>query len=174
MAVFRLTGGTGQALLHFSYDRLSCILRRRGAAMPVRFADIIQAFEFADTGSGGCCTFVCRQTGKIYYQFEDDDLQDLEDYQLPDDIEDESKYLQVPTARDLDLGKPLVLAFAREVLPDDVHEVRDIFSRRGAYQNFKSMLSRRRATDAWHHYRDEARDQALRDWCEVNAIEITD
>ncbi len=72
--------------------------------MPVRFADIVQAFEFADTGAGGCCTFVCRQTGEIYYQFEDDDLQDLEDDQLPDDIEDESKSLQVPTARDLDLG----------------------------------------------------------------------
>jgi hypothetical protein len=34
----------------------------------------------------------------------------------------------------LDLGKPLVLDFAREFLPDDYDEVRHIFSRRGAYR----------------------------------------
>ncbi|WP_339028449.1 hypothetical protein WHZ78_05960 [Bradyrhizobium symbiodeficiens] len=144
--------------------------------MPVKFADILQAFEFADVngGMGQCHTFVCRQTGKIYYQFDQDDLQELEDEQLPDDIEDETKYLQIPNSRDLDLGKPLVIAFVRESLPDDLDDVRYFFSKRGAYQQFKSLLSRRGAIDAWHDYRNKATERALRNWCEMHSIEIVD
>ena len=144
--------------------------------MPAKFQDILQAFEFADVsgGMGECHTFVCRETGKIYYQFDDDSLQDLEEDELPDDLEDETKYLPVPNSRDLDLGKPLVLAFAREHLPNDLDEVRTIFSKRGAYQKFKALLSRRRAIDAWHDYRNKAAEQALRDWCEIHSIEIVD
>ncbi|WP_225130701.1 MULTISPECIES: hypothetical protein [Bradyrhizobium] len=140
------------------------------------FGDILQALEFADIsgGMGQCRTFVCRQTGKIYYQFDQDDLQELEDDELPDDIEDETKYLQIPNSRDLDLGKPLVIAFVREFLPNVLDDVRYIFSKRGAYQKFKGLLSRRGAIDAWHDYRNKARERALRDWCEIQAIEITD
>ncbi|MGL9623835.1 hypothetical protein QRQ56_38355 [Bradyrhizobium sp. U531] len=144
--------------------------------MPVQFKDILQAFEFGDVGGGmgECHTFVCRETGKVYYQFDDDSLQDLEEDELPDDIEDETKYLPIPNSRDFGLGRPLVLAFARERLPDDLDEVRYIFSKRGAYQKFKTLLSRRGAIDAWHDYRDKATERALRDWCEVHSIEIVD
>lgn len=144
--------------------------------MRVKFGDILQAFEFADidAGMGQCHTFICRQTGKIYYQFDQDDLQELEDDELPDDIEDETKYLQSPNSRDLDLDKPLVIAFVREFLPNDLDDVRYIFSKRGAYQKFKGLLSRRGAIDSWHDYRNNARERALRDWCEIQAIEIVD
>ncbi|EJN13068.1 hypothetical protein PMI42_03685 [Bradyrhizobium sp. YR681] len=144
--------------------------------MPARFGDILQAFEFADVSGGmeGCRAFVCRQTGKIYYQFEDDDLQELKDDELPDDIENETKYLPVPNSHGLDLGKPLVLAFVREHLPSDLDQVRFIFSKRGAYENFKTLLSRRRAIDDWHDYRNQATERALRDWCKLHSIEITD
>ncbi|MDF0522494.1 hypothetical protein P0R31_35225 [Bradyrhizobium yuanmingense] len=144
--------------------------------MPVKFGDILQAFEFADIdgGMGQCHTFICRQTGKIYYQFDQDDLQEFEDDELPDDIEDETKYLQIPNTRDLDLGKPLVIAFAREFLPNDLDDVRTIFSKRGAYQKFKALLSRRAAIDAWHDYRNKAKERALRDWCEIHSIGIID
>ncbi|WP_246510510.1 hypothetical protein [Bradyrhizobium glycinis] len=99
--------------------------------MPLKFGDVLQAFEFADVSGGVCRAFICRRTGRIYCQFEDDDLQDLEEDQLPDDIEDKTKYLPVPNTRELDLGKPLVLAFAREFLPNDLDDVRYIFSKRG-------------------------------------------
>jgi hypothetical protein len=143
--------------------------------MQARWGDILQAFEFADVSGGMACrTFICRQTGKIYYQFDQDDLQELEEDELPDDIEDETKYLQIPNSRDLDLGKPLVIAFAREFLPNDLDGVRYIFSKRGAYQKFKALLSRRGAIDAWHDYRNKATERALRDWCESHSIEIVD
>lgn len=67
-----------------------------------------------------------------------------------------------------------MIAFVREFLPDDLDEVRYFFSKRGAYQKFKALLSRRGAIDAWHDYRNKATERALRDWCEVHSIEIVD
>ncbi|MGL3106661.1 hypothetical protein [Bradyrhizobium sp. BR 1432] len=94
--------------------------------------------------------------------------------ELPDDIDDEEKFLALPDKRDLGLGKPLVLAFVREFLPDDFDDVRYFFSKRGAYPKFKSLLARRRAIDRWHAYENEATKQALRDWCTLHSIEIID
>src|SRR6516165_3207892 len=53
----------------------------------------------------------------------------------------------IPDKRELDLGKPLVLDFAREFLPVDYDEVRHIFSRRGAYRRYKDLLVRRGALE---------------------------
>ena len=53
--------------------------------------------------------------------------------ELPDDIEDDEKYLKIPNKRELGPGKPLALEFAREFLRGDFDEVRDIFGRRKAY-----------------------------------------
>jgi hypothetical protein len=94
--------------------------------------------------------------------------------ELPDDIDDEEKYLPIPDKRELDLGKPLVLAFAREFLPHDFDEVRRIFSKRGAYAHFKSLLAKRNAIDQWHDFEDKATEQALREWCELHDIEVVD
>ena len=76
-----------------------------------------------------------RQSGKIYWHSEFGD----NDEELPDDIDDE-KYISIPDKRELDLGKPLVLDFAREFLPDDYDEVSHIFSRRDAYRRYKDLL----------------------------------
>jgi hypothetical protein len=66
------------------------------------------------------------------------------DEKLPDDIDNE-KYIAIPDKRELDLGEPLVLDFAREFLTDGYDEVRHIFSRRGAYRRYKDLLVRRGA-----------------------------
>jgi hypothetical protein len=42
---------------------------------------------------------------------------------LPDDIDDNEKFLPIPDKRELDLGKPLGLNFARQFLPGDFDEV---------------------------------------------------
>ena len=143
--------------------------------MPVKFSDLELAFDFvsSDPALGEHQAFVCRQTGHIYWQTESSDIADLED--LPDDIEDEEKYLPVPDKRELDLGKPLVLDFAREFLPDDFDEVRYMFGKRHAYRNFRALLLRRKgALDRWYEFEAKATKQALRDWCEQNSIEIVD
>jgi hypothetical protein len=80
----------------------------------------------------------------------------------------------VPGKRDLDLGKPLALDFAREFLPNDFDEVRYIFSKRGAYQKFRTLLIRRDVLERWYDFESKTTECALREWCELNSIELTD
>ena len=78
--------------------------------MPVSFSDLQCAFEFVSSGgTGENEAYLDRQSGKIYWHSEFGD----NDEELPDDIDDE-KYTAIPDKRELDLGKPLVLDFARE------------------------------------------------------------
>ena len=92
------------------------------------------------------------------------------DEELPDDIDDE-KYISIAGRRELDLGKPLVLSFAREFLVDDYDEVGQIFSRRGAYRRYKELLVRRGALEPWYDFSNKAEETALREWCAENGIE---
>jgi hypothetical protein len=91
--------------------------------MPVKFDEIQIAFEFASFGSPGESeAFLCRRTGKVYLR--SDYLGDMDELdQIPDDIDDSEKYIQIPHKRELDLGKPLVFEFASEFLPDDFDEI---------------------------------------------------
>ncbi|WP_431201392.1 hypothetical protein ACQ86E_19700 [Bradyrhizobium betae] len=141
--------------------------------MPATMGNITEAFEFANTNGdlGEFRAFVCRQTGNIHYQTDFIDAAELND-ELPEDIDDEDKYIALPDKRELGLGKPLVLDFAREFLPNDFDEVRYFFSKRGAYPKFKALLARRGAIDRWHAFEAKATEQALREWCVLNEIEI--
>lgn len=143
--------------------------------MPVSLSELLQTIELVSMVGplGNCHAFLCRQTGKIYCHSDFEDLAELND-ELPDDVEDDEKYIAVPDKRELDLGKPLVLDFAREFLPDDFDEIRGIFSKRGAYPKFKALLIRRHALDRWYDFERKATERALRDWCEVNSIAVTD
>jgi hypothetical protein len=139
--------------------------------MPVSFQEIRDAFDFVSASSlGEHQAFLCIQSGKIYWH---SDLSDL-DEELPEDIEDDEKYLEIPDKRELDLGKPLVSDFARQVLPEDFDEVREIFRRRGAYARFKDLLVRRRVLEQWYDFEEKATVRALREWCELNSIELAD
>jgi hypothetical protein len=140
--------------------------------MRVSLNDLRDAFEFV-CASGGDehQAFLCKQSGKLYYHSElcDDDLDSL-----PDDIDDSEKFLPIPDKRELDLGKPLALDFARQFLPGDFDEVRQFFSRRGAYARFKELLALRNALDQWYDFEAKAEERALRTWCDLNSIEVSD
>ena len=114
---------------------------------------------------------MCRRTGKIYWRSEFSDLDEFND-ELPDDIEDEENYIAIPDKRELGLGKPLALDFAREFLPDDFDEVRYMFSKRGAYKKLRSLLIRKSALERWYDFESKATERALREWCEFNSIEV--
>jgi hypothetical protein len=138
--------------------------------VPVSLKDIQEAFEFVCAGGGGEHeTFLCRQSGKLYCHSELCDDLDI----LPDDIGDSEKLLQIPDKRELDLGKPLALDFARRFLPGDFDDVLQFFSRRGAYARFKDLLDRG-VLDQWHDFEAKAEEGALRIWCDLNSIEVTD
>jgi hypothetical protein len=141
--------------------------------MPVSIQEILTAFEFVGTGGdfGTHEAILCRRTGKIYWRSEFSDLDELND-EMPDDVEDDEKYVAIPDKRELGLGKPLALDFAREFLPSDFDEVRYMFSKRGAYKNFRSLLIRRNVLDSWYDFESKATERALREWCELNSIEV--
>src|SRR5919198_5999762 len=89
-------------------------------AMAISFSDLQDAFSFVSSGGvGEHEAFVDRESGKIYLH---SDLADVED--LPQDLDDNDKYLAVPHKNDVDLGTRLVFDFVRQHLPDDYDEVR--------------------------------------------------
>jgi hypothetical protein len=62
----------------------------------VSFAELLNTLEFVSGGSGEHSASISRASGKIYWHG-DSDLDALED--LPDDIEDETKYRDSGQAR---------------------------------------------------------------------------
>jgi hypothetical protein len=141
--------------------------------MPTSFSDIELSFEFVSSEGGSAHeAFLCRRTGRIYWR--SDSLEDLNEEEMPDDIEDEEKYIAIPGKRELDLGKPLVLDFAREFLPNYFDEVRYMFSKRGAYKNFRALVTRRNVLDRWYEFESKATERALREWCELHSVELAD
>jgi hypothetical protein len=142
--------------------------------MPISFQEIVDAFEFVGFGGfGEHQAILDRRSGKIYWRSEFSDLDELND-EMPDDAEDEEKYVAIPDKRELGLGKPLALDFAREFLPNDFDEVRYLFSKRGAYPKFRALLTQRSALDRWYDFESKATERALREWCKLNSIEVAD
>ena len=135
--------------------------------MAVSFSDLQLAFEFVSSGGmGENEAYLDRQSGKIYWHSEFGDNAET----LPDDLDDK-KYIAIPDKKALDLGKALVLEFARELLPDNYDEVRQIFNRRGAYRRFKDLLVPRGALERWYDFSNKAEEAALREWCAANGID---
>jgi uncharacterized protein UPF0158 len=142
--------------------------------MPVKFAQLVENFELMSMTSGDSHAYLCRQSGKFYCRM--DPLYVGEEYagELPEDIDDEEKYVALPDKHELDLGKPLVMDFVREVLPQDLDDVRNIFRKKGAYAKFKGLLARRGALEQWYDFERKATERALCEWCELNSIELVD
>src|SRR5215831_14003821 len=83
--------------------------------MAVSFKQLLETFELMGMANplGECEAILCKQTGKIYYRSDSPEFAEFGD-ELPDDIGDGEKYIVLPDKRELDLGKALVLDFARE------------------------------------------------------------
>lgn len=137
----------------------------------VKFADIQDAFDFVSFGDELMehYAYLSKETGKIYWHSEFDDD---EDEPLPDDIDDDEKYIAIPHKNDFNLGKNLVLQFAAEQLPESYDKVREIFSRRGAYARFKDLLEYQDMLQQWYDYEQQAGENALREWCNDCDIKI--
>ncbi len=62
----------------------------------------------------------------------------------------------------------------RDTFPDGYEKVREIFSRRGAYARYKDWLTANNLLERWYAYSNAAEEEALREWCADNGIELTD
>jgi len=135
----------------------------------MKFEEIELAFTFVSMERE--CTnsaFLCKETGMIYYTSEIGDPDDL-----PEDVNDTKKYIEIPHKNDLDLGRVLVMEFVSDHLPEDLGRVNGIFRRKGAYARFKALLEDRGRLEQWYDYEERKQEAALREWCSENGIEIS-
>ena len=136
----------------------------------VKFSDLELAFDFKSFDSyGDHEAYLCIESGKIYYS---SDLIDDEE-ELPADIYDNDKYIEIPSKQDMDLGKSLVFGFIDKYLPAEYELVSSMFRKKGAYSRFKSFLEVKGLLDKWHNYEKEAQIRAIKDWCNENNIEYS-
>ena len=139
--------------------------------MPLSLADLMDAFEFADSASGEGQAWVDRRSGETYcYSEYAGDWNEA----LPDDIEDNEHYVAVPDRRALGLGRRVALDFAREHMAGDFEAVLEIFNRKGAFARFKGLVTQRGVLDQWYAFSAAADEAALRAWCEEEGLELAD
>ncbi len=137
--------------------------------MNIKFSDVLDLFELVNFGSEFDHEgYICKSSGKTYFYSE---LGDNEE-ELPDDINDE-KYLAIPHKNELNLGINLAFDFVQEYLPTEYDNVRSIFRRKGAYARFKSLLENTGKIEEWYKFEAKRTEQAVRDWCSEQDIDIS-
>jgi hypothetical protein len=105
----------------------------------VNLAELCDALLWVGSGEAvgmDCGAYVNRATGAIHWSGGDFDEE------LPDDIDDESRYVAVPDKRGFDLGRPLVFRFVAENIPDSYERVSQYFRKQRACARFKDELER--------------------------------
>ena len=113
--------------------------------------------------------WVCRETGKVFVR--SDEVDPIME-PIPDDIDDDEKYLPIPDARSLDLGHTLVFRFTEAEMAQDYEQVRQMFRRSGAYGRFNRLVDDRGLRERWHRFRDEQTRAVLAAWCEENGLTL--
>jgi hypothetical protein len=143
-------------------------------ATVVSFAELLEAYEWVSAGMDvEAEAYVIRATGQVLLSTASGEFGEAED-ELPEDVRDESLYIQIPNKYDLDLGKPLVFRFVRERLPELQVRVEKMFARRGAYGQFKSLLEGVGLLEAWYEYEAQGVEAALREWAEEQGVALDD
>jgi hypothetical protein len=112
---------------------------------------------------------LCKDTGQILYHSEMADLDEIGDDDLDWDM-----CIEIPHKNDLHMGQNLVFEFVKMQLPDDYHHVQQIFRKRGAYRRFKDFLETKGLLEIWYDFESKREEQALRQWCLENEIELSD
>lgn len=132
------------------------------------FETIEDAFHFVSSAAyGEHIAVVSRTTGEAYFASVVIDLDEL-----PDDVDESDDYLGIPHKNDLDLGKPLVMEFVRQRLPEKISRVYAIFKRRGAYGHFKELLAENNLLEEWYAFENERTKEALLEWCKENGVDL--
>ena len=132
------------------------------------FDEIHDAFLFVSSDCYGMNrALLCLDNGEIYFRSEMVDLDELDE-----DKFDCDHFLAIPHKNELDMGEELVGEFVEEQMPGDLNRVREIFSRRAAYRRFKDLLDERGLLQNWHDFENRRDQEALRQWCRENGIEL--
>jgi len=137
----------------------------------IKYDDLEMAYSFASSGYMiDSQAYICRKTGQVFYTSDDD----WDDIQVPENLDDETRYAQVPDQAQLNLGKHLVLQFTGQQLPDEYETVERIFRRRGAYGRFKEFLYGRGKLDDWYKFENAAIENELVKWANEEGFTVAD
>jgi hypothetical protein len=135
----------------------------------VSLPELLNAFEWVSAvGPFENVAYVSRESGQIWLVSDFDDAGD----EPPENADDDSLYLQVPSRKELDLGRSLAIEFTEKELPDCSGEVRAFFSKAGAYAKFKNLLAERSVLEDWYVYEASGVQKALRGWAAANDVEL--
>lgn len=135
----------------------------------VKYTDLEMAMEFVSSGSFiEARAYISRESGNIYWESDDSDLEE----ELQEDVDDPDLYAEVPSKRDLNLGRPLVLKFAARFMPDTYDEIDDIFRSRGAYARYKELLHEKGKLEEWYGFEQSAIEKELIDWAETEGFVV--
>jgi len=142
--------------------------------MAVKLSDLELAFMYQDAAhmEPDAGVWIDRETETILYQYEEGAVDDPEP--LPDDIDENPRYLALPTRHDLDLGRPLALEFVDKFLPQAYDEIHDTLRRRGGWHRFKDHLDDAGLLKKWYEYYEQRSREALIEWCEAEGIVVED
>ncbi len=135
----------------------------------VRYDDLLLAFEFVSAGLPmEHNAYISIETGQIFWI---SDVYPTED-EVPDDLETSDRYIAIPHKNELDLGRNLALRFAAQELPERYERAKAFFHSRGVYARFKQLLDSEGVLEKWYTFEAGSVEQALRDWCAENSIQI--
>lgn len=138
----------------------------------VKYFDIENAFDFVNSNLyGENEAIVIPSTGEIFCKSEDAGIDDI----TPEvaHLED-AEYIEIPNKKVLELGSNLVFEFVEKNIPDEYNRVRRLFSRRGAYGNYKDFLDEIGKLELWYEFENTRTEQAIREWCAANNIPLED
>ena len=138
----------------------------------VSLSDLEDAHLWVNAGSPGEMeAFIEIATGRIFMRSAHADLSD--EMEIPEDIDDRKRYLEIPSSRDVDLGRSVLIEFVERYLPADADLVRSYFQRSGAFRRSKDLLEHRGKLDEWHAYENEIVKTALKEWATENGFDVT-
>jgi hypothetical protein len=136
--------------------------------MKVKFEDLEMAYEFVSSAPyGENVALLDGATGNIFYS-----SMITGDDEITEDMWASEDTIEIPGKMELGLGKQLVFEFVEHHIPDDVRQIREFFSRRGAYSRYKEFLDSKGLLEKWYDFEETAQQEALRHWCVKNEIEL--
>lgn len=135
---------------------------------PIAMAELEAALDWTSASAGDeSQAFIQRSTGAVFFQSLHDDF----GQQLPEDIEDDTRYIAMPHKNDLALGRELVFGFVDAEAPQLAEQVHAAFRQKGAYGKFKTMLERAGLLERWYAFEAAATRTALLRWAKENGFE---
>jgi hypothetical protein len=134
----------------------------------MKYSDVENAYMFVSMSPPDeHYAYLNKETGETYYV---STLGDSDE--LPDDLEENEKYISIPHKNDLNLGRDLVFDFISANLPAEYEQVRRMFSKKGAYARLKELFEAKGQLEAWYEFENKATEEALRGWCKENDIRL--